>query len=126
MATAQPMSCACVVHCKLSTLFAKRGAEKALDSCEHRALCEHVRRTDWQPSHAASQGWIESHLPFRLASSGDANSNGEMYPDQSLYAVDSVPKVVKRINATFTRADQIQWSEGKTLATKTSWTILHP
>ena len=44
---------------------------------------------------------------------GDANSNGEMYPDQSLYSVDSVPKVVKRINATFQRADQIQWSEGK-------------
>jgi len=44
---------------------------------------------------------------------GDANSNGEMYPDQSLYAVDSVPKVVKKINNTFTRADQIQWSEGK-------------
>ncbi|MHA6846729.1 isocitrate lyase [Ralstonia syzygii] len=44
---------------------------------------------------------------------GDANSNGEMYPDQSLYSVDSVPKVVKRINNTFQRADQIQWSEGK-------------
>jgi len=44
---------------------------------------------------------------------GDANSSGEMYPDQSLYAVDSVPKVVKRINNTFMRADQIQWSEGK-------------
>src|SRR5690242_21212557 len=44
---------------------------------------------------------------------GDANSNGEMYPDQSLYSVDSVPKVVKKINSTFTRADQIQWSEGK-------------
>ncbi len=44
---------------------------------------------------------------------GDANSNGEMYPDQSLYSVDSVPKVVKKINATFQRADQIQWSEGK-------------
>jgi isocitrate lyase len=44
---------------------------------------------------------------------GDANSTGEMYPDQSLYAVDSVPKVVKRINSTFQRADQIQWSEGK-------------
>jgi isocitrate lyase len=44
---------------------------------------------------------------------GDANSNGEMYPDQSLYPVDSVPKVVKRINNTFQRADQIQWSEGK-------------
>jgi isocitrate lyase len=44
---------------------------------------------------------------------GDANSTGEMYPDQSLYAVDSVPKVVKKINNTFARADQIQWSEGK-------------
>jgi isocitrate lyase len=44
---------------------------------------------------------------------GDANSNGEMYPDQSLYSVDSVPKVVKKINNTFARADQIQWSEGK-------------
>ncbi len=44
---------------------------------------------------------------------GDANSAGEMYPDQSLYPVDSVPKVVKKINNTFQRADQIQWSEGK-------------
>jgi len=44
---------------------------------------------------------------------GDANLAGEMYPDQSLYPANSVPMVVKRINATFTRADQIQWSEGK-------------
>ena len=44
---------------------------------------------------------------------GDANNAGEMYPDQSLYPVNSVPTVVKRINNTFTRADQIQWSEGK-------------
>jgi isocitrate lyase len=44
---------------------------------------------------------------------GDANSAGEMYPDQSLYPINSVPQVVKRINNTFTRADQIQWSEGK-------------
>src|SRR4249920_3194545 len=43
----------------------------------------------------------------------DANIAGEMYPDQSLYPVNSVPMVVKRINNTFTRADQIQWSEGK-------------
>ena len=44
---------------------------------------------------------------------GDANLAGEMYPDQSLYPVNSVPTVVKRINNTFQRADQIQWSEGK-------------
>jgi isocitrate lyase len=43
---------------------------------------------------------------------GDANLAGEMYPDQSLYPANSVPMVVKRINNTFTRADQIQWMEG--------------
>jgi isocitrate lyase len=42
----------------------------------------------------------------------DANSGAEMYPDQSLYPVDSVPKVVERINNTFKRADEIQWSKG--------------
>jgi isocitrate lyase len=36
-----------------------------------------------------------------------------MYPDQSLYPADSVPAVVRRINNTFIRADQIQSSEGK-------------
>ena len=44
---------------------------------------------------------------------GDANAAGEMYPDQSLYPANSVPLVVRRINNTFQRADQIQWSEGK-------------
>lgn len=44
---------------------------------------------------------------------GDANLAGEMYPDQSLYPSNSVPSVVKRINNTLTRADQIQWMEGK-------------
>ncbi len=44
---------------------------------------------------------------------GDANLAGEMYPDQSLYPANSVPSVVRRINNTFARADQIQWSEGK-------------
>jgi isocitrate lyase len=44
---------------------------------------------------------------------GDANLAGEMYPDQSLYPANSVPQVVKRINNTLGRADQIQWMEGK-------------
>ena len=42
----------------------------------------------------------------------DNNEYSSMYPDQSLYPVDSVPKVVERINNTFTRADEIQWSKG--------------
>ena len=41
----------------------------------------------------------------------DANTSGNMYPDQSLYPVDSVPAVVKRINKALQRADQIQTME---------------
>jgi isocitrate lyase len=43
----------------------------------------------------------------------DANDSLHMYPDQSLYAVSSVPTVVKRINNALLRADQIQTMEGK-------------
>jgi isocitrate lyase len=43
---------------------------------------------------------------------GDANLAGEMYPDQSLYPADSVPAVIRRINNTLRRADQIHHAEG--------------
>src|SRR5262249_28449918 len=43
----------------------------------------------------------------------DANSAGEMYPDQSLYPADSVPAVVRRINNALQRADQIAHLEGR-------------
>ena len=40
----------------------------------------------------------------------DGNTSETMYPDQSLYAYDSVPAMVRRINNSFKRADEIQWS----------------
>ncbi len=43
---------------------------------------------------------------------GDANTGMQMYPDQSLYPVDSVPAVVKRINNSLRRADQLNIAEG--------------
>ena len=42
----------------------------------------------------------------------DNNTSETMYPDQSLYAVNSVPSVVNRINNAFRRADEIQWATG--------------
>ena len=48
----------------------------------------------------------------------DANLAGHTYPDQSLYPVNSVPSVVRRINNALQRADQIAWSDGDT---GTSW-----
>ncbi|WOV88286.1 isocitrate lyase [Sporosarcina oncorhynchi] len=43
----------------------------------------------------------------------DANMAGQMYPDQSLYPVNSVPNVVKRINQALQRADQIDHAENR-------------
>lgn len=43
---------------------------------------------------------------------GDANSAWQMYPDQSLYPVDSVPQVLRKINNALCRADQIHYAEG--------------
>src|SRR5690625_3348769 len=43
----------------------------------------------------------------------DANMAGEMYPDQSLYPVNSVPQVVRRINKALQRADQVEYAEGE-------------
>ncbi len=43
---------------------------------------------------------------------GDANLAGQIYPDQSLYPVNSGPTLVERINNALRRADQIEWSEG--------------
>ena len=42
----------------------------------------------------------------------DNNSSGTMYPDQSLYPVDSVPKLVEKINNSLLRTDEIHWADG--------------
>ena len=44
----------------------------------------------------------------------DANTAGQMYPDQSLYPANAGPELARRINATLQRADQIEHSEGST------------
>ena len=45
---------------------------------------------------------------------GDSNTAETMYPDQSLYPVDSVPALIRRINNALMRTDQIHWLEGNT------------
>ena len=42
----------------------------------------------------------------------DANTAGQMYPDQSLYPANAGPELARKINATLARADQIEHSEG--------------
>ena len=47
----------------------------------------------------------------------DANLAGQTYPDQSLYPVNSVPAVVRRINNALLRADEIAWADRSDAAT---------
>ena len=49
-------------------------------------------------------------VPAQVA--GDSNVAGQVYPDQSLYPVNSVPMLVERINNALQRADQIEHAEG--------------
>ena len=56
----------------------------------------------------------------------DANIAGEMYPDQSLYPANSVPLVVKRINNTLLRADQVQHAEGNDAGSNEAIDFLQP
>ena len=49
----------------------------------------------------------------------DANTASAMYPDQSLYPANAAPELVRRINRTLQRADQIEVSEGRGLSVET-------
>jgi isocitrate lyase len=51
----------------------------------------------------------------------DANLAGQTYPDQSLYPVNSVPQVVRRINNALLRADQISWAESHVSEGQDQW-----
>ena len=66
--------------------------------------------------------YVKAGLPAIYLSgwqvAGDANLSGEIYPDQSLYPVNSVPSVVERINNALRRADQIEWTENNGEATR--------
>jgi isocitrate lyase len=93
--------------------LAKRGAEKLWQLLNNEPFVNTLGALTGNQAMQQVKAGLKAIYLSGWQVAGDANSNGEMYPDQSLYAVDSVPKVVKRINATFKRADEIQWSEGK-------------
>ena len=99
--------------------FAKRGAEKLWEKVNGTAKKGYVNAfgaiTAGQAMQQAKAGLEAVYLSgWQVAA--DGNTSETMYPDQSLYAYDSVPTMVRRINNTFKRADEIQWksiSDGK-------------
>ncbi len=95
--------------------LAKRGAEKLWDKINGGAKKGYVNAfgaiSAGQAMQQAKAGLEAVYLSgWQVAA--DGNTSETMYPDQSLYAYDSVPTMVRRINNTFKRADEIQWGRG--------------
>jgi isocitrate lyase len=95
--------------------FAKNGAEKLWDKVNGGAKKGYVNAfgaiSAGQAMQQAKAGLEAVYLSgWQVAA--DGNTSETMYPDQSLYAYDSVPTMVRRINNTFKRADEIQWGRG--------------
>ena len=93
--------------------LAKRGAEKLWRLLNSEAYVNTLGALTGNQAMQQVKAGLKAIYLSGWQVAGDANLAGEMYPDQSLYPVNSVPAVVRRINNTFARADQIQWMEGK-------------
>ncbi|MEW8508220.1 MAG: isocitrate lyase [Candidatus Thiodiazotropha sp.] len=93
--------------------YAKNGAEKLWKLVHGDAKKGYVNSmgaiTGGQAMQQAKAG-IEAIYLSGWQVAADGNTSETMYPDQSLYAYDSVPTMVRRINSAFKRADEIQWS----------------
>jgi len=93
--------------------LAKRGAEKLWNLVHTEPFVNSLGALTGNQAMQQVKAGLKAVYLSGWQVAGDANLAGEMYPDQSLYPANSVPMVVRRINNTFQRADQIQWSEGK-------------
>jgi len=93
--------------------YARNGAEKLWELVHGGAKKGYVNCmgaiTGGQAMQQAKAG-IEAIYLSGWQVAADGNTSETMYPDQSLYAYDSVPTMVRRINNAFKRADEIQWS----------------
>ncbi|MBI3376175.1 MAG: isocitrate lyase [Betaproteobacteria bacterium] len=93
--------------------LAKRGAQKLWNMCSERPFVNSLGALTGNQAMQQVKAGVPAIYLSGWQVAADANDSLSMYPDQSLYAVSSVPTVVKRINNALTRADQIQTLEGK-------------
>ncbi|WP_427016262.1 isocitrate lyase [Pseudarthrobacter sp. P1] len=95
--------------------LARRGAEKLWDQLRNAGPEDYTHALGALTGNQAVQQVKAGLKAIYLSGwqvAADANTSGNTYPDQSLYPVNSVPAVVRRINNALLRADQIEFSEG--------------
>jgi len=99
------------IHIEYS--LARRGAEKLWQLVNEEAFVNALGALTGNQAMQQVKAGLKAIYLSGWQVAADANLAGEMYPDQSLYPADSVPAVVRRINNTFVRADQIHHAEDK-------------
>ncbi len=92
--------------------LARRGAEKLWKLMDERPYVNALGAMTGNQAMQQVKAGLEAIYCSGWQVAGDANLSGEMYPDQSLYPVDSVPKMVERINNAFLRTDEIYTLNG--------------
>ena len=92
--------------------LARKGAEKLWHSLHTEAFVNALGAMTGNQAMQQVRAGLKAIYLSGWQVAADANTAGTMYPDQSLYPVDSVPNVVRSINNTLCRADQIHHAEG--------------
>ncbi len=92
--------------------LARHGAEKLWKSLREKPFVNALGALTGNQAMQQVRAGLDAIYLSGWQVAGDANLAAQMYPDQSLYPADSVPSVVKRINNTLQRADQITHAEG--------------
>jgi len=92
--------------------LARRGAERLWRQCTELPFVNSLGALTGNQAMQQVKAGLNAIYLSGWQVAGDANDSLQMYPDQSLYAVSSVPTVVRRINNTLRRADQIATMEG--------------
>ena len=93
--------------------LAEMGAERLWHLLQTESLVASLGATTGNQAIQQVKAGLQSIYLSGWQVAADANLAGQMYPDQSLYPVNSVPAVVRAINQALQRADQIYNAEGK-------------
>ena len=91
--------------------LARRGADRLWHLLQHRTHVPALGALTGNQAVQMVRAGLEAIYLSGWQVAADANLAGQTYPDQSLYPVNSVPAVVRRINNALLRADQISWAE---------------
>lgn len=94
---------------RLEHTLARRGAELMWQMLQERSYVRALGALTGGQAVQMVEAGLQSIYVSGWQVAADANTSGHVYPDQSLYPVDSVPALVRRINHALLRADQIHW-----------------